>query len=134
VTQRKPPGVSVETWIERQIREAAARGEFDDLAGAGRPIADLNRAHDEMWWIRRKLRRENVSYLPPALALRKAAEDALGAVSRAGSEADVRRLVAGINDRIREANRMPTTGPPTDLAAFDVEQVVRAWRDRRAGA
>lgn len=29
-TERKSPGVSFETWIDRQIREATERGEFDD--------------------------------------------------------------------------------------------------------
>jgi hypothetical protein len=38
MTERKPPGVSFETRVERQIREAIEHGEFDDLPGAGRPI------------------------------------------------------------------------------------------------
>jgi hypothetical protein len=132
MTQRKPPGVSFETWIDRQIREATERGEFDDLPGTGKPIADLNRPYDEMWWLRQKMQRENLSYLPPTLALRKEAEEALAAASRAASEPEVRRIVADINDKIREANRKPTAGPPTDLAPYDVERVVRDWRDHRA--
>ena len=71
--ERKPPGVRFETWIERQIRRAGERGEFDQLPGAGRPLPDLDRPHDEMWWVKQKLRREGVSYLPPSLALRRPA-------------------------------------------------------------
>jgi Domain of unknown function (DUF1992) len=130
VTERKPPGVGFETWVERQIREAAERGEFDNLPGAGKPIADLDAPHDELWWIKQKLRRENFSYLPPTIALRKAAEDALETASQAGSEAEVRRIVGDINRRILEGNRKAASGPPLNLAPFDVERVVRSWRER----
>jgi hypothetical protein len=132
MTERKPPGVSFETWVERQIREATERGEFDNLPGAGKPIADLDKPHDELWWIKRKLGRENLSYLPPTIALRKEAEDALLAASQAGSEAQVRRIVADINRKILEGNRKAASGPPLNLMPFDVERVVRTWRERRA--
>jgi hypothetical protein len=132
MTERKPPGVSFETWVERQIREATERGEFDNLPGAGKPIADLDKPHDELWWVKQKLRREHLSYLPPTIALRKEAEDALLAASRAGSEAQVRRIVADINRKILDGNRKAASGPPLNLMPFDVEQVVRTWREQRA--
>ena len=31
MTERKPPGVSFESWVDKQIREAEARGEFAEL-------------------------------------------------------------------------------------------------------
>jgi hypothetical protein len=133
MTERKPPGVGFETWVERQIREATKRGEFDNLPGAGKPIAGLDEPHDELWWVKRKLRRENFSYLPPTMALRKEAEDALEAASRAASEVEVRRIVADINTRIVEGNRKAASGPPLNLMPFDVERVVTAWRDRAGG-
>jgi hypothetical protein len=132
MTERKPPGVSFETWVERRIREATERGEFDNLPGAGKPIADLDKPHDELWWVRQKLRRENLTYLPASIALRKEAEEALLAAARAGSEEQVRRIVAEINARIVEGNRKAASGPPLNLAPFDVERVVRDWRERRA--
>jgi hypothetical protein len=131
MTERKPPGVGFQTWVERQIREATERGEFDNLPGAGKPIADLDKPHDERWWIKQKLRREHLSYLPPTLALRKQAEDALVAASKASSEAQVRRIVADINDKIVEGNKKAASGPPLNLMPFDVERVVRAWRKRQ---
>jgi hypothetical protein len=134
MTERKPPWVGFETWVERQLREAAERGAFDDLPGAGKPIPDLDKPHDELWWVKQKLRRENFSYLPPTIALRKQAEEALEAASRAGSEAEVRRIVADINAKIIEGNRKAASGPPLNLAPFDVERVVRDWRDRRGSA
>jgi hypothetical protein len=130
MTERKPPGVGFGTWVERQIREATERGEFDDLPGAGKPIADLDQPHDELWWVKQKLRREHLSYLPPTIALRKEAEDALLAASRASSEAQVRRIVADINRKILDGNRKAASGPPLNLMPFDVERVVRTWRER----
>ena len=131
MTGRKPPGMSWETWIDRQIREGMERGEFDGLPGHGKPIADLDRVRDEMWWVKDKLRREQVSFLPPTLALRKEVDEAKVAIAAAATEAEVRRLVTDINDRIRAVNRVATAGPPTTLAPFDVDEVVAVWRAAR---
>ena len=128
MTERKPPGVSWETWIDRQIREGMERGDFDGLAGHGKPLADVDRPHDELWWVRNKLQREGVSYLPPTLALRKDVEDARDAITTADSEDEVRALVADINERIRAVNRQATSGPPSNLMPLDVERSVEAWR------
>ena len=131
MTKRKPPGIGFGTWVERQIREATERGEFDNLPGAGRPIADLDKPHDELWWVKQKLRREHLSWLPPTIALRKEAEEALLAASRAGSEDQVRRIVADINRKIVDGNRKAASGPPLNLTPFDAERVVRAWHEGR---
>jgi hypothetical protein len=130
MTDRKPPGVGFETWVERQIREATERGEFDNLPGAGKPIPDLDKPHDELWWVRQKLRREDLAYLPPTIALRKQAEEALQAAADAASEAEVRRIVADINAKIVEGNRKAASGPPLNLTPFDVDRVLRDWRRR----
>jgi len=129
LTERKPPGVTWETWIDRQIREGMERGEFDDLPGHGRPLADVDRPHDELWWVRDKLKREGVSYLPPTLALRKEVEDAQAAMTTARSEAEVRDMVGEINERIRAVNRQATAGPPSTLVPLDVEGAVARWRE-----
>jgi hypothetical protein len=131
MTERKPPGVGFQTWVERQIREAMERGEFDNLPGAGKPIPDLDKPHDELWWVKDKLRREHLSYLPPTLALRKEAEDALAAALAARSERQVRRILAAINRKITEGNRKAASGPPLNLTPFDVDRVVGDWRERQ---
>jgi hypothetical protein len=131
MTERKPPGVGFQSWVERQIQAAMERGEFDNLPGAGKPIADLDKPHDALWWVKQKLRRENLSYLPATLALRKEAEDALAAALRARSEAQVRRILAAINRKILDGNRKAASGPPLNLMPFDVERVVAGWRDRQ---
>jgi hypothetical protein len=81
-----------------------------------------------------ELTRENLSYLPPSLALRKEAHDALVGASRADSEAEVRELIAAINERIRDAIRLGVRGPELTLTPFDVEQVLEDWRRGRAPA
>lgn len=131
VTERRPSGEPFESWVDRQIREAVERGEFDDLPGLGKPIPDIDRPYDEMWWVRRKLEREGVSALPPALALRKEAERAMAEAMRARSETEVRRIVADLNDQIRALMLRPIPGPPLTLVPYDADEVVRRWREKR---
>ncbi|MFI8216634.1 DUF1992 domain-containing protein [Streptomyces sp. NPDC085932] len=134
MTERKPPGVDFGSWVDKQIRDAEARGEFDRLPGAGRPLPpDVESTYDELWWVKRKMAREGLSVLPPALALRKEAEDALEAAYAAPSEPMVRRIIGEINDKIREMMFKPPPGPPLGKKPYDVEDVVRQWRERRAG-
>ncbi|MFJ8768104.1 DnaJ family domain-containing protein [Streptomyces clavifer] len=131
MTERKPVGVSFESWVDKQIREAEQRGDFSGLPGFGKPIPGLDRPYDAEWWIKDKMRREGVSVLPPPLTLRKEAEDAREAVSGAGTEAEVRRILTEVNDRIRKALLMPPEGPPLNLRPFDVDAVVGEWREQR---
>ncbi|MFG2193678.1 DUF1992 domain-containing protein [Streptomyces sp. NPDC048639] len=132
MTERKPPGINFESWIDKQIREATERGAFDNMPGAGKPLPDADAPYDELWWIRKKMIDEGVSALPPTLAVRKEADEAHEAALRAASEPEVRKIVADINDRIREAIRTPLSGPPLNLVPFDVEHVVVEWRAQRS--
>ncbi|MFE2018971.1 DUF1992 domain-containing protein [Streptomyces sp. NPDC059499] len=131
MTERKPTGVSFESWVDKQIHEAEQRGDFSALPGFGKPIPGLERPYDETWWIKAKMQREGLSVLPPSLTLRKEAEDAREAVSAARTEAEARRLLNEINDKIRKALLMPPEGPPLNLRPFDVEAVVGEWREQR---
>ncbi len=38
-----------ESPVEKAIREAQERGEFDGLPGAGKPLGDLGSPDDAMW-------------------------------------------------------------------------------------
>lgn len=132
MTKRKPVGMPFESWVDRQIREAEERGAFDDLPGAGKPIPGLDRPHDDMWWIKQKVESEGLSMpLPPTLALRKEAEEALAQARGARSEAEARRIVEEINQKIREAIRTGLSGPPLNLVPFDADQIVSEWRQAR---
>ncbi len=130
MTRRKPPGTRWESWIDRQIRDAQERGEFEDLPGAGEPIPDLDKPHDENWWVKDKLRREGLTYMPPSVALRKEASDALTAALRASTEAEVRKIITDVNAKISEANRTGIRGPALMLVPYDVERVVHNWHAR----
>jgi len=134
VTERKPPGVSFESWVDKQIRDASERGDFKDLPGFGKPLPDDTAPYDELWWVKGKMHREGVSVLPPALALRKEAEDALVAAYAAPSERIARKIVTDVNVKIRDMMFKPPPGPPLGMKPYDVEEVAREWRERRATA
>jgi hypothetical protein len=133
VAERRPPGVRFETWIDRQIRQAAERGDFENLPGAGKPLPDLDRPHDELWWVKDKLRRENLSYLPPTLALRKEVHDTLEAAMDAPTETAAREIIRRLNETIVEANRTPLRGPPVLIRPVSIERFLEDWRRRRSG-
>ncbi|MGC9665964.1 DUF1992 domain-containing protein [Planosporangium sp. 12N6] len=121
-----------ESLIDRQIREAQERGEFDNLPGAGKPLPDRGDEYDPDWWIKDLVRRENVTGVVPAsLALRKEVEDLAETVARKKTESSVRRYVADLNERILRARRGLVDGPPVVLSTVDADEAVRAWRDRR---
>lgn len=132
MTERRPPGLNYESWIDRQISEAEKRGKFDDLPTAGKPLPDLGGRSDENWWIKGKLREEGLSYTPPSLALKKSVADALDAALAADSDDLAREIIGVINDRIREANRKGIKGPPVVFRPFEVEGVLRDRRRRRS--
>jgi len=123
-----------ESSIDRQLREAAERGEFDNLPGAGKPFADAGREYEDDWWVRDWLRREGASsgVLPGTLKLRRDVEDLPRTADRRTTERAVRELVAEINERIRKAWVGLLDGPPALLRPFDPDEVVAAWRYRRS--
>lgn len=132
MTEQKPPKVRWESWVERKIKESMERGDFDNLPGSGQPLPDLAQPYDELWWLRKKLREEKLSIDPPALTLRKEVDVVRRRIASAGTEAEVRRLVAAINERIVYVNSHITFGPPSDTVPLDPEQVVAGWRAARA--
>jgi hypothetical protein len=123
-----------ESSIDRQLREATERGEFDGLAGTGKPLTGYGEEYDEDWWVKDWLRREGgaAGVIPASLAVRRAAEDLPEAVDRLPSEAAVREHVAELNERIDKARRGLISGPPVVLPPFDADRVVGEWRERRA--
>jgi hypothetical protein len=131
MTQRKPKGLDFETWIDKQIRDAERDGLFDDLPGKGKPIPDLDQPRDELWWVREKLKREGIQYLPPGLQLRKDLQDLRDEVLTMRQEAKVREAVLAFNVRIRHVNSHNIDGPPSNLMPLDVEREVERWRSGR---
>lgn len=124
----RPAGVTWESWTESLIRQAQAEGRFSDLPGEGAPLRDVDEAYDELWWARRLLEREHVSFLPVALRIRREVEQTLGEVMRLDTEIGVRARIAALNERIARSNAVSFEGPPTTVAPLDVEKVVARWR------
>lgn len=131
MTSRKPEGLSWERWVDRLLREARERGEFDDLPGRGKPLPGIEGPHDDLWWVKDKLRRENVSIVPPTLKIRREIEEARERVAQADSESEVRGILAAINARIRHLNAHATAGPPSNVVPLNVEREVVRWRQQQ---
>ena len=119
------------TWVDLQIRQAMERGAFDDLPGAGKPIADLGTEHDPDWWLKRMVKREQVSVLPPSLQLRKEDAEFDERLDQLSVESEVRREVEEFNARVMRARYTPVDGPPLITQPRDVDATVTAWRERR---
>ncbi|WP_040793611.1 DnaJ family domain-containing protein [Nocardia paucivorans] len=134
MTERKPPDIGFESWVDRKIREATERGEFENLRGAGKPLPGAgNPYYDEDWWLKEYLRREGVdgeALLPASLLLRRDVERLPETVAELRSEQQVREEVSALNHRIVEWLRMPT-GPHIPLSPVDADEIVRQWRRRR---
>jgi hypothetical protein len=121
--------------VEVAINQAIRRGDFDDLAGAGKPIPGLGTTTDPDWWIRRKIERERLTGLgPPALTLRTEYASLAQRLDEMHAESDVREHLADFNHRVIEARRQLLGGPPVVTPTVEIEDEVRAWRGRRDAA
>ena len=119
-------------WVDRQVRAAMARGEFDNLPGAGKPLR-LPSTHDPDWWVKGLVEREKITaVLPPALGLRREDAGLEAELDRLATPDEVRPHVEDFNRRVVEARRQLQGGPPVVTPTRDVESEVEAWRERRA--
>ncbi|TLG09865.1 DUF1992 domain-containing protein [Nocardia cyriacigeorgica] len=133
MTERKPPDLTFESWIDKQVREAAERGEFANLPGAGKPIPGAGTGVDENWWLRDYLRREGVradGMLPESLVLRRDIEQIRETVRELDTERDVRAAVSELNQRIVRWIRVPTS-PHVPIAPVDADEILEYWRAER---
>src|SRR5829696_10446445 len=135
MTERKPAGMSFESWVESQISRAQARGDFDGLDGAGKPLPRRSAADDTYEWVVQKARQENLDLLgmlPPGLALRKERDDLPRRAAELPSEAAVRALAEDYNERVQQSWRRPQESrwsPVPGLA--DVDELVAGWWSAR---
>ena len=123
-----------ETWIDRQIREAQERGDFDNLAGAGKPLPNLDRPFTAEQWAMDWVTREGGDLrglLPPLLALRKERKEFLDRLGQVPSEDLVREAVADFNRRLLDQYRRPADGPVVAVGVLDAEETVAGWREAR---
>ncbi|MET7283570.1 DUF1992 domain-containing protein [Kribbella sp. NPDC005582] len=129
MTSRKPPSMSMQEWIDHQLREAEKAGEFDNLAGAGKPLK-LADKHDPDWWVKDFIRRENIdteALLPVPVLLRKEKAQVREKVAKMRRESEVREYLEDLNKRIVLAIR-DTTGPVIPVGKLDAEAALEQWR------
>ena len=110
------------------MREASEAGEFDDLPGAGAPIADLDRPYDPAWWAKKWMQREAVA---------EEARDVAATVRRevprilAGTdEAAMRRALTELSAHIELVNQRLSSDDRLPL--LDIDAMVRDRASRRS--
>lgn len=113
-----------ERLVDEQIRQAMARGEFDDLPGAGRPLRDLDEQRQPGWFAENLVRRERSRVLR---------EDTLAALAsqrvafwRAPSLDALRELVIAANRELATVN--PRLEPDDRIDLVDLREAVATWR------
>jgi len=129
MTERKPPDVSLASWVDQLITAATDRGAFDDLPGTGKPLPKKDETDDGLAWIRDKLRSEGEStqaLLPTPLKLRRETELLAENIHLIGAEQHVREAVAELNRRIMDWRMLPV-GPPIFVPLADEELMVSEW-------
>lgn len=121
--------------IENAIEAAIARGDFDDLPGAGKPLK-LPSHDDPDWWVRQRLDDDDIdrdALLPPVVLLRREAEGLDASCQELPQEHQVREYLEDFNERVladRARNPLARMLAPT----VDVDERVERWRESRAAA
>ncbi len=118
----KADGAGVKDPVEEQIKEAIARGDFDNLPGQGRPLPKGDDGPG--WWARRRI--EQMRRQDRLAELSARIDRDLGEVWVLRDEAAVRERVAEFNAEIGAANR----DVPVDeqLQPLDPAEVLATWR------
>jgi hypothetical protein len=133
--RQKRAGVDDAAKAEYLIRDAMARGKFDNLKYAGKPIPGLGEAYDPDWWVKGLLQRENITGLGPKAILLRTEDAGLDArLDAQFSEKQVREILEDFNRRVIDARRQLQGGPPVITKTRDVDAELVRWRERRADA
>lgn len=129
-----PAPQKIRAWdnlAEQRIQAAQSEGKFDNLPGFGKPIPGLDEPHDDLWWVKDKLKREQLNTLPPALAIRLDQQNTLQKIRDLRTEAAVRQELTALNDRVRKAAFAITWGPSVDvvpLSPAEIDTIIADWK------
>ncbi len=134
MTLRKPFGSEWESWVDRLVREAEQRGEFDDLPGQGKPIPGVGTGYDENWWLKGLLQREGLAVLPDSLQLDLEIEKELTRIAQLPTERLAAAALDALNTRIEFEVARVTSGPSSTATVIDVDRFLRNWRAARTAS
>jgi len=84
--------------------------------------------------VKKLVRRERVSTLPPALELLRKVESEMKKIWALRSESDVRARTLSLNAEIARSNARSAEGPPTRMGLLDPDAIVAQWRARSTGS
>lgn len=119
--------------VESAIEQAMARGDFDDLPGAGKPL-DLPASHDPDWWINQRLADGTIdrqALLPVVVLLRKEYEDRDATLAEMTTERAVREYAEDFTARVHE-DRRRNPFQRMLAPAWEPDDAVARWRQVRA--
>lgn len=129
---RNPPMSPGAARVEGAIDQAIARGDFDDLPGAGKPLR-LPSTHDPNWWIKQRLHEGDVdrdALLPPVVLLRREHDRRDETLAELRDEQSVRTYAHDYTERVladRSSNPMARMLAPE----LDPDAAVARWRELR---
>ncbi|GAA1487809.1 DUF1992 domain-containing protein [Brachybacterium sacelli] len=128
-----PPMEPEQARVESAIEQAIARGDFDDLPGAGKPL-DLPPTHDPDWWIKQRLAEGDVdrdALLPVVVLLRREYDQREETLAALPEEHLVREYAADFTRRVHDDRR---ANPLARMMApeIDADDAVARWRELRA--
>ena len=100
-----------ESLAERRLREAAERGEFDDLPGAGRPLPGLTGTYDPNWWVKEWIRRTSLEGTLAEVRSTIRAElsrlmDSPGSPQTSGRIRELNETIASLNQKLSPQQRL----------------------------
>ena len=123
-----------EKIVEERIRRAIEKGEFDDLSGAGEPLAleDDSSVPEELRLAYKILK--NAECLPPEIELRKEIEKTEDLLAALPDTAEKYRLLKKLNFLILKVNAMRRASIANEIPERYAAQVVsrlEAGRQRK---
>ncbi|MFC7375705.1 MULTISPECIES: DUF1992 domain-containing protein [unclassified Brachybacterium] len=132
---RRPPMAPDVARVESALEQARARGDFDDLPGAGKPL-NLPDTHDPDWWIRQRVQDGDIdrdALLPVVMLLRREFERREETLAELPTEEAAREYAEDYTRRVhddRRANPLQRTIAPEMYP----EDAAKRWRELREAA
>ena len=126
MSERKPFGITWNSWIDRQIEESRQRGDFDNLPGKGKAFPKSDQPYEDDWWIKSKMKDENFNLTPQTIKVRKKVEEWLSKYYKLSNIELVKFQAEQLNRDIIEANK-GDLGPLLPQELLDIDQICKDW-------